>query len=186
MEWNGIWGGSGIEKPTFDAIVSRLPPNPVGVEIGAGLISTTNFSKICKLYSIEDSEEWINIIPGVNYIHAPLVNGWYDINKIVPSLPERYDFIFIDGPCGGSRELILDYFDRFNWDCLIAIHDTYREKERKLAKEIARRLNRTVEFNVQGDPNNRTGCNGGLDHFAIIEHNISILAYDPYTGRPAL
>lgn len=140
------WGGSGIEQVTFEYIKKLIPQGATVIELGAGYISTREFSKIYDLYSVEHQEEYLNHFDNVNYIHAPIVDGWYDRSKL--NFPKEHSMVFIDGAC---REGILDNMDLFNENATFIIHDTYREKEVDLSKKLGQKLGRKVEFHSVGD-----------------------------------
>lgn len=129
------WGGSGIEREVFEFIYERFPLGSRILEIGAGHCSTKIFSQFYHLTSIEDNRDYINWYEST-YIHAPLVNGWYDIEILKEFLPKGYDLIFLDAPSGeGNRGGFLDNIDLF-LNVPVVVHDTNREPERKLAVDI--------------------------------------------------
>lgn len=144
------WGGSGIEKVVFDFICNKAPKGSTVVELGAGLVSTLALSSIYNLYSVEHQKEFINKVDGVNYIYAPLVEGWYDLDVLKKQLPpkEEQKLILIDGI---NRKRILDNMTLFNPSALFIVHDTYREEEKELAFDLAKILKREVEFHTEGD-----------------------------------
>jgi len=144
------WGGSGIERETFEFIMNILPQEATIVEIGAGYCSTKIFSEFYKLYSIENNKSFINLFNS-NYIYAPIINGWYDRQIVKESLPSRYDLIFVDGPLGeGNRGGFLDNIDLFQ-NVPIMVHDTYRKAEHNLAEMIGHKLNKKVTFHHNVD-----------------------------------
>ena len=145
------FGGSGIEKHTLDYILGMIPKGSTVIELGAGNVSTRELSKHYNLISIENNEHWCNLFPNVNYIHAPIVGGWYDTAKI-QNLP-KHEFVLIDGL---NRKGILNNLDLFNPDAKFMIHDTYRIEERELAHELSLRLKRNYFINTIHD------------HFAVI------------------
>lgn len=75
---------------------------------------------------------------------CPLKDGWYDWE---PS-GEPYDLILIDGPPGRiGRDGILRVLDRIADDrTTILLDDTHRRAEKRLAGELGRRLDRTLQF----------------------------------------
>lgn len=144
------WGGSGIEKVVFDFILKHIAINDTVVELGAGLVSTAAFSLHFDTHSVEHDDAYIGLFPSVKYIHAPVVDGWYDAEVLSTLLPRKKDqrLIFIDGVC---RDGILKHMHLFNPDALYVIHDTYRSKEQQLAQDLAKRLNRKCSFHTDGD-----------------------------------
>ena len=129
------WGGSGIEKCLFDFICDLIPSGSKVVELGSGEVSTRALSEVYDLYSIEQDEKWM-ILPNVNYIHAPLVDGWFDRSKI--KLPVNYKLVLVDAPSGtGNRSGLLNNLDLFDMRSSFIFHDTDRDEERKLAEKFA-------------------------------------------------
>lgn len=145
------WGGSGIERCLFEFILNKIKPGSTILEIGAGYCSTLAFSKFYNLYSIEDNEAYVGF-SGVNYIHAPVINGWYNREIVSQKLPEDYQLVFVDGPMGeGNRSGILNNLDLLKKDCVYIFHDTYREGEKTLALAFAEKLNKSITFYSEGD-----------------------------------
>lgn len=148
------WGGSGIEKVTFDYISSKIAHGSTFVELGAGRVSTREFSKVFNLYSVEQSQEYCGIYTDTKYIHASIKNGWYDVDVLKSELPKNISGIFVDGPSGtGNRHGLLDNLDLFDLssDAMIIFHDTYRDEERKLAANIANKLGLPIKEYSNGD-----------------------------------
>lgn len=140
------FGGSGIMEELFKHICTLLPPGKTILEFGSGDVSTAHLGKHYKLFSVEDKAEWIGK-HNSTYIHAPLVNGWYDLTKVLAGLPARYDLILVDGPTGeGNRGGFLEHVDCIFNDCPIIFDDTNRAAEKSLALHTAMRLRREVQF----------------------------------------
>lgn len=147
---NHVWGGSGIEKVTFDWILENIPKGSVVIELGSGHCSTKALSLYYELYSIEHNPEFANLFPNVKYLVTDNASGWYEREKVKEFIPEKskQTMIFIDGT---HRAGILDNLDLFNPDAVYLIHDTYREIEIKLANDLSSKLNRPVKFYDNGD-----------------------------------
>jgi hypothetical protein len=139
------WGGSGIEKTLFEFILNLVPKKSTIIEIGAGYCSTKALSLYYNLFSIENNLQYINLFENVNYIHAPLINDWYDTNIVKSKMPENYSLVFVDGPTGeGNRHGILNNLEIFKKDCMYIFHDTYRTPELKLAIDVSLKLNKSI------------------------------------------
>jgi hypothetical protein len=148
------WGGSGIEKITFDYISNKISHGSTFVELGAGKVSTREFSKVFDLYSVEQNQEYCGLYSPVNYIHASIKNGWYDVDVLKDKLPKNISGIFVDGPLGtGNRRGFLENVEIFDLssDAMIIFHDTYRDEEYKLAEEVANKLNFSMKSYSNGD-----------------------------------
>lgn len=151
---NSEWGGSGIERVTFDYISRNVKHGSNFVELGAGKVSTRELSKIFNLYSIEQDKRYCDIYSQANYIHAAIKNGWYDTEVLKSSLPRLVSAILVDGPSGsGNRDGLLQNIEIFDLtdDVIIIFHDTYRENEHRLAHEIASKLGMKTKEYVEGD-----------------------------------
>ena len=155
MVENIIWGGSGIEKVVYDFILNNVTPGSIVIELGGGGVSTQVLGEKYELYTIEHDLAWIHKFKRTKYIWAPLKNGWYDIVPL-GNLPNNIEMILVDGPSGGHifnlREGILKHYNLFNNASKYLFHDTYREKEICIAKELAQILNKNIKFYEEGNP----------------------------------
>ena len=143
---NMNFGGSGIMEELFKHICEMLPSGKTILEFGSGDVSTAYLGQRYRLFSVEDKLEWVGKHHS-RYIHAPLVNGWYDLTKLLEQLPARCDLILVDGPTGeGNRGGFLENVDSFFHDCPIIFDDTNRAGEKHLALMTAVRLRREVKF----------------------------------------
>lgn len=143
MTLKNKWGGSGIERSTFDYISKLIRHGSVFLELGAGKVSTREFSKIFNLYSVEQDKQYCGIYENLKYIHAEYKNGWYDVEALKSQLPNKIEAIFVDGPRGeGNRGGFLENIHIFDLaeNAVIIFHDTYRAPENKLAKDVAAKL----------------------------------------------
>lgn len=137
------WGGSGIERVTFDFIRERIPEGSTIIELGAGHVSTYALSQFYDLYSVEHNLQFTGLYPSAKYIFAPIENDWYDLKELPPA-----KMVLVDGAC---RAGILKHLHLFEETTKFLIHDTYRETEKKLAIDLGIALNRPVEFFSDGD-----------------------------------
>lgn len=141
------FGGSGIERITFEWICEHIPQGSTVIELGAGNVSTPALSEVFNLISVEHNEDWCGIHEKAHYIYAPVSpSNWYDVAPL-QNLP-NHAFVLIDGHC---REGILNNLDLFDSRANFMIHDTYREGMRRLAHELAERLERNYIINTVGD-----------------------------------
>lgn|SRR5512143_646586 len=141
----GNWGGAGITEPLFQWIRAHLPDGKHILELGSGDVSTWYLSEHYRMTSVEDQAQYLNKHPS-RYIHAPLVDGWYDLAVLKAQLPSDYDLILVDGPVGSHPRL---GFQRnltlFKTSVPIVIDDTWRENERKMANELQAQLGGKLE-----------------------------------------
>ena len=117
------------------------------LEFGSGNGSRI-LSEHSNVYSVEHDVKFVNMFENVNYIHAPLVNikpingfnemKWYDIGCIKRLIPKNIDLIIVDGPPEKyGRSGLLNHLDMFSENTIWIIDDVLREKDQKLANNIA-------------------------------------------------
>lgn len=139
------FSGWSIDKFFFEYILKHFPDGSTMIELGSGRV-TEEFAKHYNVYSIEHNAEWVGKFNS-NYIHAPIKDygnyQWYDRDKIKKSLPEKYDFILIDGPPKKyGRMGFFDNIDLFNPNVPMLFDDTHRRSEKKLIKRVAKHLDK--------------------------------------------
>jgi hypothetical protein len=125
------------------------------VELGGGNTSTVAFASRYKVYTVEENPSFVDSSVKTTWIHAPKESRggrmWYNRAIVEKALPKDYDLLFIDGPLGtGNRDGILDNIDLIPKNCKILLHDTFRPREKELAEELAKRLNKTALYYSNG------------------------------------
>lgn len=151
------WGGSGIEKVVYEFILKKIPAGSTIVEFGGGNVSTRVLGERYKLYTIEHDTAWLNHIDYTTYIPAPIKDGWYDRKFLKGKLPTDIKMILVDGPSGHGmwcRDGLLKNLDLFGdlRGTLFLLHDTWREGERKLARQLASAIGCEAVFYEEGEP----------------------------------
>jgi hypothetical protein len=123
------WGIWSIDEELFEWIKLNLKLGSTLVEIGSGEASKP-LSELYKLYSIEENIEWLNKFHD-NYIYAPIINSWYDIDIIENNLPTKIDAILIDGPAYGERRSFINHIEIFldKNPILLIFDDVHRESD---------------------------------------------------------
>tara|TARA_Y100001937_G_scaffold125179_1_gene191442 strand:+ start:648 stop:1112 length:465 start_codon:yes stop_codon:yes gene_type:complete len=125
-------------------LISELIPNGSTIlELGSGH-ATYTLSNNYEVYSIEQDTAWVNKYP-VNYIHAPLNDGWYDTKIVKENMPKSYDLLLIDGPAGVVRGKFMEnvkLFEPIIHNIPIVIDDIHRDVEKLLAEELSEYLNK--------------------------------------------
>lgn len=128
----------------FDWILENITKGSKILEIGAGK-GTIELNRFYDVTTIENAPEWVNSVEGVNYIYAPLVNRWYNVDILKNELPLKYDFLIIDGPKGSpNRVPMLKHLDLFYLDCPILIDDVHAKESLHIAQTLSLQLNRTL------------------------------------------
>jgi len=127
-------GGWSISEDMLDYLYS-LPKGAKMVELGSG-IGTKYLLKHFNLTSIEQNEAYVNKYHS-NYIHAPIANGWFDINALIGK-DLTCDVLLVDAPFGVSRAPIIDYFYLFNADTVV-FDDVNRDKDMDVAVSFCKK-----------------------------------------------
>lgn len=141
------FGGSGIVEELYEWITKNIPFGSTIVEFGAGDVSTRALCEKWTLFSVENNPQWIGRWNS-NYIYAPIVNGWFDIDILKKELPLSYSLLIVDGPTAvgsADRSYILDHLDMIRKDVPIVIDDTWRDQEKYLASIMAVKMGKFVE-----------------------------------------
>lgn len=143
------FGGSSIECPLFTWVLKNLPPGSTILELGSGSGSTKNFSRFYKMISVEDKKEFIGMYDS-RYIHAPIRDGWYDLDVLRQELPLHYDLLLVDGPTGeGNRWGFYQNLELFNTHIPIVFDDILRKEELDMMYKVGTVLNkRPLVFDI--------------------------------------
>ena len=137
---------AGGENVFIEWIDKNIEKGKTVLELGSGHISTQQLSKMgYKMISIEHNANYLNYYES-KYIHAPMKNGWYDVDVLQQELKGlKYDVILIDGPVGVGNKSRLGFYDNmelFDTSVPILIHDCERFGERELKEKLSTKLNR--------------------------------------------
>lgn len=134
---SGDFSGSGISESMYRWITEHLPAGKHILELGSGDASTRFLSSLYQMTSVEHDPAFVNKYRS-RYIHAPLVNGWYDLAILQTQLPRDYDLLLVDGPTGSEpRAGFLKNIALFRINLPIVIDDTWRQVEKQMAVDIA-------------------------------------------------
>lgn len=127
-----------------------LPEGATILELGSGA-GTVYLARFYEMFSIESEPSWIGLADSA-YLHAPIVDGWYDRGIVETITHLRYDFLLIDGPFGGiaRRSAMLASIHCFDLSVPILVDDAERPDERRLADELARLTGRTARVMQDG------------------------------------
>lgn len=137
------FGGSGMMREAFEWICWNIPAGASILELGSGYVSTNYLSRYFNMITIEDDPIFLNIYPA-HYIHAPLVNGWYDLARVREGLDHRriweqpYQLLIVDGPSGSEpRRGFLDHLDLFSFRQPVMVDDIDRPTERAVVQKVS-------------------------------------------------
>lgn len=128
-----------LPEEAFDFLAPRLP-NIAGfiVELGSGE-GTPRLLAMCpgRLFSVEHDPVYLGRHP-TQYIHAPIVDGWYDAEVLKASLPNQIGAVIVDGPPSKiGRAGLLSWAHLFGSAAWL-VDDVHREKEREMVKQLAK------------------------------------------------
>jgi len=138
------FGGWSMSEKMFNWLKENIPTGSTILELGSGY-GTIELSKFYNVISIEHDKKWIGLCKKANYIYAPIVNDWYDINAIKKGLNnKKYDVIIIDGPPEkiSNRKNLIQNIDLFDKKTIFLVDDIQRENEMNLCKELSLLLNK--------------------------------------------
>ena len=90
-----------IPPPVLAWCHANLPKNAKVLELGSGL-GTRELAKHFAVTSVEHDRRFLNAWDS-NYIHAPLVDGYYQRDAMEQALESEYAAIIIDGPPAFER-----------------------------------------------------------------------------------
>jgi len=119
-----------ISQSLIDSIIENLPKESTILELGSGEGTKKLVDLGYKVYSVEQNTDWVGKYHN-NYCHAPLKNGWYDLDIVNEFIKDReYDALLIDGPAAGDRSKMRD--SDINLETLIFVDDIDRPEDRQL------------------------------------------------------
>ncbi len=127
-------GGWHINKEVHRFILANLPKGSTILELGSGY-GTEVLSKDYTMISIEHDERFVGKYNST-YIHAPMIDGWYDKSVLevrLEALRSTYQMILIDGPIGSESDGRIGFHENINLfenDLLMVFTDTDRQGER--------------------------------------------------------
>jgi len=106
------------------------------LQLGSGESTQQLIEAGYQVVSIEEKTTRMGQARGAAYIHAPLVNGWYDFDSIIRTkrVWNGYSLLLIDGPRAGEKKIP-------SWllqGSPVLINNTHQPEERKLAESLSK------------------------------------------------
>ncbi len=132
-------GAANLPLQAFNWIARTIEPGSRILELGSGAGTSALVARYI-VTSIEHDDEWLmkTNTSRNKYIHAPIHNGWYDVEVLRRELPTDYALLIVDGPPGDIGRLqFLRWHKLFRSDVPWLIDDTHRLDETILAKAMA-------------------------------------------------
>ncbi len=133
MTWLGPWS---LPEEVFGFLRKNLAEGSTIVELGSGE-GTAKLVQHWNVYSIEHNPEYLGLY-GSHYIHAPLVDLWYDPEAVRAGLPETYDCLIVDGPPQNlsRRRRLLKFIEMFK-PCRVIVDDISHDHGRDIVVALA-------------------------------------------------
>lgn len=143
------FGCGSIGRNLFTWLISHVPIGATVLELGSGA-GTQLLSNFYSMYSVEEDTVWVDRFDSV-YIHAPIVDEWYDLDALV-DLPKEYDALLVDGPKGTvNRAQFASHLDIFLPDVVFIFDDVHRQLDRQMYRAVCDSLGKSVETYVDSD-----------------------------------
>jgi len=120
-------------------VETNIPKRSFILEFGSGKGTTGHLGNNYKLFSIEQNENFMGKYKST-YIHAPIKDGWYDVEKVNKLISgKKFDCIIVDGPAHGNRSGLLDNLQtlKLNTNTLWIFDDIDRDEDKTLALTMA-------------------------------------------------
>lgn len=138
-----------IGPALLNRIHSLLPPRKTILELGSGE-GTGLLAQRYRMFSVEHDPSWLHRYNSM-YIHAPIVNGWYDVDRLTIHLPRCYHLFLVDGPQGNiGRGGLLDHLDLFQWNVPIIVDDVHRKTEHYILTQLELHTKRKASIEMDG------------------------------------
>jgi len=136
-KWGFQWGGGSMTDRDWVFMKDIFKEYKIKnvLEFGAGLSTLLMGTVAEKVITLETSQGWIKKIGGLADPKKHIIKHWDGKTVPLESLsdykyPDKYDFIFVDGPAGGeNREWSTKYASEHS--DLIIVHDAGRKPERE-------------------------------------------------------
>ena len=137
-----IWA---LGRQAHKFLRDHVQAGSVVVELGSGS-GTAKLAERFSVVTVEHDPQYVGRVGGVVYIHAPIVNGWYNVDDLRQQLPPKYAALIIDGPPGDiGRSGILQHLDLFDWSVPVLVDDCQRPVDFALARQLERVTGRTLQ-----------------------------------------
>jgi hypothetical protein len=127
------FGDWSLSEQVFGWVLTHIPPGGTILELGFGKATGELVRAGYCVYSVESCDYWAEKrveycgnVENHTLIKVPIVNKWYDHDKLKAVIPSHYDLLIIDGPDTEDRGLTLRNLDLFN-DYSSVIIDDYCE-----------------------------------------------------------
>ncbi len=129
-----IYSDWNMNASVLEYFYRSIPKDKKILELGSGAATQVLCHMGFSMTSIEEDERWLNKASS-NYIHAPIKNGWYDVEVLKKEIPNiNYDILIIDGPAGNlenpaKRYGFIENIDLFNLENKMLVVDDIDRKE---------------------------------------------------------
>lgn len=150
------FGGWAISEGLFNWIVKNIKNGSTVLEFGSGS-GTRELAKYFDMVSVEHDPRFVGKHHST-YIHATIIDGWYDVKAIKKWLPEDYRCVLVDGPPSYiGRHGFYDNLSMFKTDVPIIFDDVNREADREVFYKVAKKLGREYKIHTTPDSSKEFG-----------------------------
>jgi len=111
---------------------------PNFLELGSGKGTNVWVNSGYNVTTVEHDPQWLNSVKGAEYIHAKLIDKYYDRLVISKILDKKFDVWLIDGPPGyiSKRETILEFLHTAKLPKAFIVDDTHRRDGTVIVKNL--------------------------------------------------
>lgn len=127
-----------LPQEAHEFLLAHVPSSAIVLELGSGEGTARLVRAFRQVVTVEHDEAYLGKVEGAHYIHAPIVDRWYDPAAIEAGLAGvTPDCVIVDGPPGAiGRAGILRHPHLFGRAPLL-IDDVHRETEGRLTALLA-------------------------------------------------
>lgn len=138
-----------IGRNLFTWLIGHVPIGSTVLELGSGS-GTQLLSNFYSMHSVEEDAEWVDKFDSA-YIHAPIVNEWYDLGALA-NLPKEYDALLVDGPKGSVRRAqFIFHLGLFLPNVVFIFDDVHRQLDKQMYQMVCNSLGKSAETYVDSD-----------------------------------
>tara|TARA_R110000796_G_scaffold164114_1_gene281044 strand:+ start:211 stop:699 length:489 start_codon:yes stop_codon:yes gene_type:complete len=135
-----------MKQQFFEYFTRVVEPGSIVLEFGSGK-GTENLVKLgYNVFSIEEHKHFCGLYHD-QYIHAPIVDGWYDKKIVLKAIKKmKYAAIIVDGPAQGDRRKIMEILNKLDNTVPLFIDDIDRKEDQELFALLSGKTRNTYNY----------------------------------------